>query len=88
MFWYVPEVGGPKAATKGPPPEVGGPKGRHEGSHAGRGELPVDVLLQHERGIALVFSGHQQVGVVHGGAVHGEPVNGTHKRLVIPHQLQ
>ncbi len=73
----------------GTSPRLVDPKAATKGSMSGvENWLPVDVLLQHERGIALVVSGHQQVDVVHAVPCMAKPVDDTHERPVIRHQLQ
>lgn len=48
----------------------------------------VHALLKQDGGVPHIVAGHQGVGVVHAGRVHGEPADGSYRHAVLPHQPQ
>jgi hypothetical protein len=48
----------------------------------------VHALLKQDGGVPHIVAGHQGVGVVHAGRVHGEPADGSYRHAVLPNQPQ
>lgn len=67
--------------------QIGGAKGAHKFTLAGH-LIGIVLLLQQQRSVTHIVAGHQLIGVVHRGGVHGIPVEGAQQIVLLVHKAQ